>query len=73
MRKFKLLGLAFAAFLSFGSLTANAQSLSPNTKWHWNKGKIVIETPGSGFAKDEDRTHRSRWSWHAWSWCSREL
>ena len=45
MRKFKLLGLAFAAVLSFGSLTANAQSLSPNTKWHWNKGKIVIETP----------------------------
>ena len=45
MRKFKLIGLAFAAFLSFGSLTANAQSLSPNTKWHWNKGKIVIETP----------------------------
>ena len=45
MRKFKLLSLAFAAVLSFGSLTANAQSLSPNTKWHWNKGKIVIETP----------------------------
>ena len=45
MRKLKLIGLAFAAFLSFGSLTANAQSLSPNTKWHWNKGKIVIETP----------------------------
>ena len=45
MRKFKFIGLAFAAFLSFGSLTANAQSLSPNTKWHWNKGKIVIETP----------------------------
>ena len=45
MRKFKLLSLAFAAVLSLGSLTANAQSLSPNTKWHWNKGKIVIETP----------------------------
>ena len=45
MRKFKFIGLAFAAFLSFGSLTANAQSLSPNTKWHWDKGTIVVETP----------------------------
>ena len=45
MKKFKLFSLAFAALLSFGSLSANAQSLSPNTKWHWNKGKIVIETP----------------------------
>ena len=45
MKKFKLFSLAFAALLSFGSLSANAQSLSPDTKWHWNKGKIVIETP----------------------------
>ena len=58
MRKFKFIGLAFAAFLSFGSLTANAQSLSPNTKWHWNKGKIV-----------EDSTCGLCRSWHAWSWC----
>ena len=45
MKKFKLFSLAFAALLSLGTMTANAQSLSPTTKWHWNKGKIVIETP----------------------------
>lgn len=45
MKKFKLFSLAFAALLSLGTLTASAQSLSPSTKWHWNKGKIVIETP----------------------------
>ena len=45
MKKLKLFSLAFAAMLSLGFQSANAQSLSPNTKWHWNKGKIVIETP----------------------------
>ena len=45
MKKLKLFSLTFAALLSFSSLTASAQSLSPTTKWHWNKGKIVIETP----------------------------
>ena len=45
MKKLKLFSLAFAALLSLGTLSANAQSLSPSTKWHWNKGKIVIETP----------------------------
>lgn len=45
MKKLKLFSLAFAAMLSLGFQTANAQSLSPTTKWHWNKGKIVIETP----------------------------
>lgn len=45
MKKLKLFSLAFAAMLSLGFLSANAQSLSPTTKWHWNKGKIVIETP----------------------------
>ena len=45
MKKLKLFSLAFAAMLSLGFLSANAQSLSPATKWHWNKGKIVIETP----------------------------
>ena len=25
--------------------TMNAQSLSPSTKWHWDKGTIVVETP----------------------------
>lgn len=37
--------MAFAAVMSFCSLAANAQSLSPSTKWHWNKGKIMIESP----------------------------
>ena len=45
MKKLKLFSITFAALLSLGSLTASAQSLSPTTKWHWNKGKIVIETP----------------------------
>ena len=45
MKKLKLFSLAFAAMLSLGFQSANAQSLSLTTKWHWNKGKIVIETP----------------------------
>ena len=45
MKKLKLFSLAFAAMLSLGFQSANAQSLSPTTKWHWNKGKIVIGTP----------------------------
>ena len=45
MKKLKFFSLAFAAMLSLGFQSANAQSLSPTTKWHWNKGKIVIETP----------------------------
>ena len=28
-----------------GAQTANAESLSPSTKWHWDKGTIVVETP----------------------------
>lgn len=28
-----------------GLQIANAQSLSPSTKWHWDKGTIVIDTP----------------------------
>lgn len=45
MKKLKLFSLAFAAMLSMGFQSASAQSLSPTTKWHWSKGKIVIETP----------------------------
>lgn len=45
MKKLKLFSLVFAAMLSLGFQSANAQSLSPTTKWYWNKGKIVIETP----------------------------
>ena len=28
-----------------GMSTAQAQSLSPSTKWHWNEGQIVVDTP----------------------------
>ena len=45
MNKSAILSMAFAAVMSFCSLSANAQSLSPSTKWHWNKGKIMIESP----------------------------
>ena len=41
----KIIALAFAAILSLGGQTASAQSLSPSTKWHWDKGTIVVDTP----------------------------
>ena len=28
-----------------GGLSAAAQSLSPSTRWHWDKGTIVVDTP----------------------------
>ena len=28
-----------------GTTTATAQATSPSTKWHWDKGTIVVETP----------------------------
>lgn len=36
-----LLGIATVA----GTSTAVAQSLSPSTTWHWDKGTIVVDTP----------------------------
>lgn len=41
----KLLAIAFAAVVGFGGQTVSAQSLSPSTKWHWDKGTIVVDTP----------------------------
>lgn len=41
----KIFALAFATVLSLGGFVASAQSLSPSTKWHWDKGTIVIDTP----------------------------
>lgn len=41
----KVLAFLLVALLSVGSLNTWAQSLSPNTKWHWDKGTIVIDTP----------------------------
>lgn len=40
MRKSSILFLLFALILH-----TYAQSLSPSTKWNWNKGTIVLETP----------------------------
>ena len=45
MKLAKIFTLAFAALLATGAQTAQAQSLSPSTKWHWDKGTIVIDTP----------------------------
>lgn len=45
MKMVKCIAFAFAALLTMGSSLAQAQSLSPSTKWHWNKGSIEIETP----------------------------
>ena len=41
MKLKNLLVVALAAI----SVAAGAQSLSPSTKWHWDKGTIVVETP----------------------------
>ena len=35
----------FFAILVMEYQISNAQSLSPSTKWHWDKGTIVVETP----------------------------
>ena len=43
MKVKQFLSLALAALLTAGGL--NAQSLSPSTKTHWEKGTLVIETP----------------------------
>ena len=41
----KFLAIAFCAVMSIAGTTAQAQALSPSTKWHWDKGTIVVETP----------------------------
>ena len=45
MKLNKLFALACAFALTLGTQTAQAQSLSPSTKWHWDKGTIVVDTP----------------------------
>ena len=40
----KLKNLLFVALTAI-SVGVGAQSLSPSTKWHWDKGTIVVETP----------------------------
>ncbi len=41
----KIFGYAMVAAMAFSAGVAQAQSLSPSTKWSWNKGTIVVETP----------------------------
>lgn len=40
-----ILGACVAFALFAFSMPASAQSLSPSTKWHWEKGTIVVDTP----------------------------
>ena len=41
----KIYAYALAALVSLTGVAASAQSLSPSTKWHWDKGTIVIDSP----------------------------
>jgi len=45
MKLKQYLTVAIAAMLIAGGSVASAQSLSPSTKWHWDKGTIVVDTP----------------------------
>ena len=46
MGKYNKFILGACAMLTLASAPQlNAQSLSPSTKWHWDKGTIVIDTP----------------------------
>lgn len=37
--------LAIVALTLFSAEQMSAQSLSPSTKWHWNEGQIVVDSP----------------------------
>lgn len=41
----KCFAVAFAAMLTMGTVVVSAQSTSPSTKWHWEQGTIVVDTP----------------------------
>ena len=41
----RIFAIALVAILAMSFQTVGAQSLSPSTKWHWDKGTIVIDTP----------------------------
>ena len=41
----KFICLFFGAVMLMAYSTAQAQSLSPSTKWRWDKGTIIVETP----------------------------
>ena len=40
----KVLSFLVVAAMALG-IQSVAQSLSPSTTWHWNKGTIVVDTP----------------------------
>lgn len=41
----KIFGFFTVAALAMSATVAQAQSLSPSTKWHWEEGTIVVDTP----------------------------
>ena len=41
----RIFSIVLFAVLAMGFQTVGAQSLSPSTKWHWDKGTIVIDSP----------------------------
>ena len=41
----KIFSTALVAVMALAGTTTQAQSLSPSTKWHWDKGTIVVDTP----------------------------
>ena len=41
----KFFSAALVAVMALAGTTTQAQSLSPSTKWHWDKGTIVVDTP----------------------------
>ena len=41
----KILAIIAVVVMALVSNTAQAQSLSPSTTWHWDKGTIVVDTP----------------------------
>ena len=45
MKMVKCFAVAFAAMLTMGTAVVSAQSTSPSTKWHWEQGTIVVDTP----------------------------
>ena len=51
MKQNKVIALTLAALFSMSGL--QAQSLSPSTKTHWDKGTLVVESP----ARAEGQTH----------------
>ena len=45
MKLSRILAIALVMVMAMGFQTVGAQSLSPSTKWHWDKGTIIIDTP----------------------------